>query len=127
ALAQRPVLQAIRASSAAPEEVILPSRTRVPPAPEALLQSDQRLVWHPYTSLREPDLPLACVGAQDEFLFLADGSRVIDGISSWWTILHGHRYPPLMAALHDAARYIDHVHFAGITHEPAVELAEVLL
>jgi adenosylmethionine-8-amino-7-oxononanoate aminotransferase len=70
---------------------------------------------------------LVCVGAQDEFLFLADGRRVIDGISSWWTILHGHRYPPLMSALRQAAAEYDHVHFAGVTHPPAVELAELLL
>src|SRR5262249_14850586 len=71
--------------------------------------------------------PLPCVGAQDEFLFLADGRRIIDGISSWWTILHGHRYPPLMATLREAAERFDHVHFAGVTHAPAVELAELLL
>src|SRR5262249_2647787 len=77
--------------------------------------------------LRDPDAPLACVGAQDELLYLADGRRVIDGISSWWTILHGHRYPPLMAALREASAAFDHVHFAGVTHQPAVELADLLL
>ena len=84
-------------------------------------------VWHPYTSLREVEAPRVCVGARDEFLYLADGTCLIDGISSWWTILHGHRYPPLMAALRTAAAVIDHVHFAGITHSAAVELAELLL
>ena len=52
---------------------------------------------------------------------------MIDGISSWWTILHGHRHPPLMQALADAARHIDHVLFAGVTHPYAVELADLLL
>jgi adenosylmethionine-8-amino-7-oxononanoate aminotransferase len=70
---------------------------------------------------------LLCAGAQDEFLYLADGRRVIDGISSWWTILHGHRHPVLMAALREAAESFDHVHFAGVTHVPAVSLAELLL
>jgi adenosylmethionine-8-amino-7-oxononanoate aminotransferase len=65
--------------------------------------------------------------AQDEFLWLADGRRVIDGISSWWTILHGHRHPVLMAALREAAASFDHVHFAGVTHAHAVTLAELLL
>ena len=58
-----------------------------------ILEADRRYVWHPYTSLREPDPPLVVVSAQDEFLRLADGREVIDGISSWWTILHGHRHP----------------------------------
>jgi adenosylmethionine-8-amino-7-oxononanoate aminotransferase len=88
---------------------------------------DQDAVWHPYTALGETDAPLHVVGAQDEFLYLADGTRVIDAISSWWTILHGHRFPPLMAALAEGARTWDHVIFAGVTHRPAVELAALLL
>ncbi len=97
------------------------------PSEADLLARDRRVLWHPYTSLRDPDAPLICVGARDEFLHLADGRRVIDGISSWWTILHGHRFPPLMNALRAAANTFDHVHFAGVTHPPGVELAELLL
>ena len=93
----------------------------------SLEERDRRLVWHPYSPLRGADAPLKCTGAQDEFLFLEDGRRIIDGISSWWTILHGHRHPPLMAALARAMEHFDHVHFAGVTHAPAVELAELLL
>src|SRR5262249_5852405 len=92
-----------------------------------LLERDRRHVWHPYSSLREPDAPLVSVAAQDEFICLADGRRVIDAISSWWTILHGHRHPVLMAALDEAALSFDHVHFAGLTHSHAVTLAELLL
>jgi adenosylmethionine-8-amino-7-oxononanoate aminotransferase len=77
--------------------------------------------------LRDPATPLPCVAAEDEFLILADGRRIIDGISSWWTILHGHGHPVLMQALADASRQIDHVLFAGATHPWAVELAERLL
>jgi adenosylmethionine-8-amino-7-oxononanoate aminotransferase len=91
------------------------------------LRRDAQSVWHPYTSLRSPDPPLVCAGAQDEFLHLADGRKVIDGISSWWTILHGHRHPPLMAALTEAMKTYDHVHFAGVTHPQAVALAECVL
>jgi adenosylmethionine-8-amino-7-oxononanoate aminotransferase len=92
-----------------------------------LLAGDRANVWHPYTSLGEPDASLLCVGAQDEFLHLPDGRRVIDAISSWWTILHGHRHPPLMQALALAAARIDHALFAGMTHPWAVKLAERLL
>jgi adenosylmethionine-8-amino-7-oxononanoate aminotransferase len=89
--------------------------------------ADRRCVWHPYTPLRGADEPLAVVGAEAEFLHLADGRRVIDGISSWWTTLHGHRHPPLMDALAAASRSIDHVLFAGATHPWAASLAEKLL
>jgi adenosylmethionine-8-amino-7-oxononanoate aminotransferase len=101
--------------------------TRPATAPAAWVRRDRQVVWHPYTSLREPDDPLVVTGAEGEFLTLADGRRLIDGISSWWTILHGHRHPPLVAALEQAIREIDHVHFAGVTHPWAVELAELLL
>lgn len=88
---------------------------------------DRRCVWHPYTSLQEPDDPLPIVGAEAEFLHLADGRRLIDGISSWWTILHGHRHPALMDALAEASQAIDHVLFAGATHPWGTKLAEQLL
>ncbi len=96
-------------------------------SPAETVSLDRRFVWHPYTSLRDPDAPLVVVGGEDEFLWLADGRRVIDGISSWWTILHGHRHPVLMAALDEATQRFDHVHFAGVTHSFAVELARLLL
>jgi adenosylmethionine-8-amino-7-oxononanoate aminotransferase len=101
--------------------------SEAPRAHSDLLERDRQSVWHPYTSLRDPDPPLVSVGAHDEFLELSDGRRVIDAISSWWTILHGHRHPVLMAALREASESFDHVHFAGVTHRHAVELAELLL
>jgi adenosylmethionine-8-amino-7-oxononanoate aminotransferase len=99
-----------------------------PPSSAAeLLARDRAVVWHPYTSLDDPAPPLPVVGAQDEFLELADGRRLIDAISSWWTTLHGHRHPPLVEAFQAGLRRFDHVLFAGVTHEPAVALAELLL
>lgn len=92
-----------------------------------LLASDRAAVWHPYTSLADPVDPLPVVAAEREFLHLADGRTVIDAISSWWTILHGHRHPQLMKALRDATFELDHVLFAGVTHPHAVEFAEMLL
>lgn len=89
--------------------------------------ADRRCVWHPYTALQGAEEPLAVIGAEDEFLQLADGRRVVDGISSWWTTLHGHRFQPLMEALAAASRSIDHVLFAGVTHPWGAALAEKLL
>jgi adenosylmethionine-8-amino-7-oxononanoate aminotransferase len=122
---QSEVLEAIRSclGLAPPTSVKILS----PQQANDLLERDRRSVWHPYSSLQEPDPPLLGIAAQDEYLWLADGRRVIDAISSWWTILHGHRHPNLIAALRDAAESFDHVHFAGVTHAPAVELAELLL
>ena len=110
-----------------PRHPVTPSPPHPLVTPPDLLERDRRCVWHPYTSLQDPEPPLVSVAAQDEFIWLADGRRVIDGISSWWTILHGHRHPTLMAALKEATESFDHVHFAGVTHRPAVELAELLL
>ncbi len=94
---------------------------------QRLLADDKTHVWHPFTSLHDPDEPIPVVSAKDEFLHLADGRKVIDGFSSWWTILYGHRTPFLMASLAEAGNRFDHVHFAGVTHEPAVQLAKLLL
>jgi adenosylmethionine-8-amino-7-oxononanoate aminotransferase len=100
----------------------------VPPAPNAnLVARDKKSVWHPYTSLQAPDAPLPVREAYGEFLLLDDGREIIDGISSWWTILHGHRHPVLMNALREASARYDHFMFAGLTHEPAIALAENLL
>jgi adenosylmethionine-8-amino-7-oxononanoate aminotransferase len=67
------------------------------------------------------------VSARAEYLERADGRRLIDAVSSWWTTLHGHRHPPLVQALQSALRKFDHVLFAGVTHLPAIELAELLM
>jgi len=88
---------------------------------------DRAAVWHPYTSLRDPLDPLPVVAAKDEFLVLEDGRQLIDATSSWWTILHGHRHPVLVDALHRGAERLDHVIFGGATHPHAVDVAERLL
>ena len=93
----------------------------------SLIARDRAAVWHPYTSLADPIDPLPVVSAEREFLRLADGRTLIDAVSSWWTILHGHHHPALMESLRDAAGTLDHVLFAGATHPAAVDLAERLL
>ncbi len=92
-----------------------------------LLARDAARVWHPFTQHGAARPPLAVVGALGAHLTLADGRRVLDGISSWWTNLHGHGHPRLVAALTRQAALLDHVHFAGCTHAPAVEAAERLV
>jgi adenosylmethionine---8-amino-7-oxononanoate aminotransferase len=84
-------------------------------------------IWHPFTqhALR-PHLPEA-VRAEGAYIFTADGRRIIDAISSWWVITHGHREPRIVAAIRAAADTLDQVIFAEYTHEPAERLAEKLL
>lgn len=92
-----------------------------------LNRRDARHLWHPYTQHGSDPAPLPVVGARDALLRLADGRELLDGISSWWTCLHGHGHPDLVEALTRQALELDHVLFAGATHEPAVALAEELL
>ncbi|MCG5055044.1 MAG: adenosylmethionine--8-amino-7-oxononanoate transaminase [Myxococcales bacterium] len=97
------------------------------PSAAALLAGDASCVWHPYTRHGIDTEPLAVVAADGAILHLADGRRLIDGISSWWASVHGHGHPALIAALQKQARILDHVLFAGATHPPAVELAQRLV
>jgi adenosylmethionine-8-amino-7-oxononanoate aminotransferase len=92
-----------------------------------LLARDRRVVWHPFTQAATAGDPLEIVGAEGPDLVLADGRRVLDGISSWWTVLHGHGEPRIVEAIARQAARLDHVLFAGATHPGAVELAERLV
>ncbi|MBM4015392.1 MAG: adenosylmethionine--8-amino-7-oxononanoate transaminase [Planctomycetes bacterium] len=92
-----------------------------------LVARDARCLWHPYTQHATDGAPLAVVGARGATLTLADGREVIDAISAWWTCLHGHGEPRLLDAARRQGERLDHVAFAGATHEPAVALAEALL
>jgi len=91
---------------------------------------DLAVLWHPCTQMREhPDLlPLFGVArGEGAWLIGHDGSRVLDGISSWWTNLFGHAEPRIAAAIAKQATTLEHVLLAGCSHAPAVELAEQLL
>lgn len=92
-----------------------------------LAARDAAHVWHPFShSSTEPEL-LQVGGAKGAWLELAGGRRILDGISSWWTCLHGHGHPDITKAIAAQCEQLDHVIFAGATHEPAVRLAEELL
>ena len=84
-------------------------------------------VWHPFTQhgLNEP-IPHV-VRAEDATLHLADGSSLIDGISSWWVTTHGHCHPRIAAAIAHQAGQLDQLIFAGYTHEPAEAVARGLI
>jgi adenosylmethionine-8-amino-7-oxononanoate aminotransferase len=100
------------------------------PAASSLLARDRGLVWHPYAALDGPS-PYAVRAAHGVRLVLeaADGTKfdVLDAMSSWWCAIHGYRHPCLDAALAEQAGRYSHVMFGGLTHEPAVRLAEDLV
>ncbi|KAA3606784.1 MAG: adenosylmethionine--8-amino-7-oxononanoate transaminase [Planctomycetota bacterium] len=90
------------------------------------LPHDRQHCWHPYTQHGLDPEPLPVVAAEGSWLQLADGRRLLDAISSWWTVLHGHGQPELISAMTEQAKTLDHVLFAGCTHEPAARLAAEL-
>ncbi|WP_243041790.1 adenosylmethionine--8-amino-7-oxononanoate transaminase [Dyella sedimenti] len=99
------------------------------PAGDALVRRDLSHLWHPCTQMHDhqtvPMVPIA--RGEGAWLIGTDGRRYLDGISSWWTNLFGHAHPRLAGALAEQARTLEHVIFAGFTHEPAVALAEELV
>ena len=95
-------------------------------ASKDLIQRDRAVLWHPYTQMKTAQAPLPIVRGAGVYLYTDDGRKLLDGISSWWVNIHGHSHPALNAALAAQAEKLEHVLFAGATHEPAVALAEKL-
>ena len=92
-----------------------------------ILIKDQQFVWHPYSSLTNPIPAYEVVSAQGVNLQLADGTELIDGMSSWWCTIHGYNHPVLNQAAKQQIDAVSHVMFGGITHAPAVNLCEKLV
>ncbi len=91
-----------------------------------LLALDSERVWHPYGALPAALSALPVVSAEGVRLTLGDGRELIDGMASWWCAIHGYRNPALDAAITEQLGRMAHVMFGGLTHEPAIRLAQRL-
>ncbi|MGI2026260.1 adenosylmethionine--8-amino-7-oxononanoate transaminase [Endozoicomonas acroporae] len=94
--------------------------------PEELV-FDAEHIWHPYSkTINRVDM-FPVVGAEGVYLHLNDGRQVIDGMSSWWCMVHGYNHPEMNAALKHQIDDFSHVMFGGLTHKPAIDLAKKLV
>lgn len=92
-----------------------------------ILDLDKKHVWHPYAGVDNSVPVYAVQSAQGCVLHLADGRELLDGMSSWWSAIHGYNHPVLNAALVEQTQAMAHVMFGGLTHAPAVSLAKTLV
>ena len=90
------------------------------------LDIDTQFVWHPYNSMPTKNKILPVKKTYDQTIVLEDGTKLIDGMSSWWSAIHGYNHPDLVEALSTQANIMPHVMFGGLTHEPASLLCEKL-
>ena len=84
------------------------------------------MIWYPYEQMKTMAPPLKIVDASGVCLYTEDGRRLIDSISSWWSVIHGYRHPVLDAAVRSQLDHFTHVMLGGLTHEPALRLADKL-
>jgi adenosylmethionine-8-amino-7-oxononanoate aminotransferase len=92
-----------------------------------LVERDLKVIWHPYTQMKTALPPIPIVRGEGACLFDESGKKYIDAVSSWWVNIHGHAHPYIAKKVSEQLSKLEHVIFAGFTHEGAVELAERLL
>lgn len=92
-----------------------------------LIEIDKKHVIHPYSSLINPSDHLIIKSADKCNYFLSDGTKLIDGMSSWWAAIHGYNVEVLNNTIYSQLGNMSHVMFGGISHQPAIELSQKLI
>jgi len=88
---------------------------------------DRKHIWHPYSSIINPLPCYSVISAKGVYLKLKNGKKIIDGMSSWWSAIHGYNHPILNKSLIKQIKKMSHVMFGGITHSPAITLCRKLI
>ncbi|WP_422667213.1 adenosylmethionine--8-amino-7-oxononanoate transaminase [Buchnera aphidicola] len=88
---------------------------------------DYKHIWHPYSSMTKPLPCYSIISAKGVYLTLENGKKLIDGMSSWWSAIHGYNHPLLNRALKKQIKNMSHIMFGGITHSPAISLCQKLI
>lgn len=83
------------------------------------------MIWYPYEQMKTMKPPYEIVDAQGVYLYTREG-KMIDSVSSWWSVIHGYKHPRLNRAIHEQVDKFAHVMLGGLTHEPARRLSEKL-
>jgi len=91
------------------------------------LSIDMQHIWHPYSSATDPLQPCHISHAEGVYLYTKDGKKLIDGMASWWSVIHGYNNTILNNAAISQIQKMSHVMFGGLTHTPAIELTKKLL
>ena len=88
---------------------------------------DDQHIWHPYAKIPNAVPTYLVESADNVYLNLEGGKRVIDGMSSWWSMIHGYNNPALNQSIKDQIDCVSHVMFGGLTHQPAIDLCQLLI
>lgn len=114
-------------TQAQPQSAPVKQTSIAPTGSAAPIDSAMYPIWHPFTQAQTAPPPLEVVSGSGSYLTLADGRKILDCISSWWVNLHGHSHPDIARAIYEQAQKLEHVIFAGFTHQPAMALSQALL
>lgn len=76
------------------------------------------MIWYPYQQMKKMKLPYKIADAEGVYLYTDDGHRLIDSVSSWWSVIHGYKHPELNAAIHEQTDKFAHIMLGGLTHDP---------